>query len=115
MTTEEDYLPSARKQFEYYKLLGEKTFAQLPEQDLFWKYNPDSNSIAIIVQHLSGNMRSRWTDFLSSDVGQIVFIGKMLKAKNWESLSVSKGKSEEFNQHKLSRGRYDGHYTDDFK
>ena len=62
-----DYLSSARKQFEYYKLLGDKTFAQLPDEALFWQYNPKSNSIAVIVQHLWGNMLSRWTDFLTAD------------------------------------------------
>lgn len=63
----EEYINGVIKQFEYYKMLGEKTFSQLKDQDLFWKYNEDSNSIAIIVNHLSGNMLSRWTDFLNSD------------------------------------------------
>lgn len=62
-----DYLTSARKQFEYYKMLGEKTFAQLSDEQLFWQYNNESNSIATIVKHLWGNMLSRWTDFLTSD------------------------------------------------
>ena len=62
-----NYLDSALKQFEYYKSVGEKTFRQLDEKDLFWQYNQDSNSIAIIVNHLWGNMKSRWTDFLSTD------------------------------------------------
>lgn len=62
-----DYLESAKKQFEYYKMLGDKTIAQLPDDKLFWQYNEESNSIAIIVKHLSGNMLSRWTDFLTSD------------------------------------------------
>ena len=62
-----DYLDSAKKQFEYYKMLGEKTFAQLSDEALFWQYNEDSNSIATIVKHLWGNMRSRWTDFLTTD------------------------------------------------
>jgi hypothetical protein len=62
-----DYLDSVRKQFEYYKMLGEKTFEQLTDEQLFWQYNPESNSIAIIVKHLWGNMLSRWTDFLISD------------------------------------------------
>lgn len=63
----DDYLDSVKKQFEYYKLLGEKTFAQLTDDQLFWQYNPESNSIASIVKHLWGNMRSRWTDFLGTD------------------------------------------------
>ena len=61
------YLNSAKKQFQYYKSVGEKTMAQLKDEDLFWVYNEESNSIAIIVQHLWGNMLSRWTDFLTSD------------------------------------------------
>jgi len=62
-----DYLQSTRKQFEYYKMLGEKTFSQLPDHKLFWRYSDESNSIATIVKHLWGNMLSRWTDFLTSD------------------------------------------------
>lgn len=62
-----DYLNSVKKQFEYYKMLGDKTFAQLSEEQLFWQYNEESNSIATIVKHLWGNMLSRWTDFLTSD------------------------------------------------
>ena len=61
------YISSARKQFAYYKLLGEKTFAQLTDDELFWQPNADTNSVAIIVKHLWGNMRSRWTDFLTTD------------------------------------------------
>lgn len=63
----ENYLESAHKQFSYYKMLGDKTFEQLTEKDLFFQYNADSNSIAIIVKHLYGNMLSRWTDFLTTD------------------------------------------------
>ncbi len=62
-----DYLESVTKQLEYYKMLGDKTFAQLPDDKLFWQYNQDSNSIATIVKHLWGNMLSRWTDFLTTD------------------------------------------------
>ena len=58
-----EYLNSIKKQFEYYKSVGEKTFDQLDEKDLFWKYNEESNSISIIVNHLWRNMKSRWTDF----------------------------------------------------
>src|SRR3954466_15064943 len=63
----ETYLSSAGKQFLYYKSLGEKTFGQLTEAALFRVLSPESNSIAVIVQHLHGNMLSRWTDFLKSD------------------------------------------------
>ncbi|MCB0430066.1 MAG: DUF1572 family protein [Flavobacteriales bacterium] len=55
------------QQFEAYKALGEKTFAQLPDEKLFWQYNADSNSIATVVKHMWGNMLSRWTDFLTTD------------------------------------------------
>ncbi|WP_300671444.1 DUF1572 domain-containing protein [Soonwooa sp.] len=64
---ESNYLESVKKQFEYYRSLGDKTFAQLPDEALFWQYNEESNSIAIIVKHLWGNMLSRWTDFLTTD------------------------------------------------
>ena len=181
-----EYIEGVIKQFEYYKMLGEKTFNQLAEQDLFWKYNEESNSIAIIVNHLSGNMISRWTDFLNSDgekswrnrdeefeetikdkaslvlkqnedwdcllntlrslkaddlhqiiyirneghtiteainrqlahypyhVGQIVFIGKMLANKNWKSLSIPKGNSQNYNDSKFSKEKQKTHFTDEF-
>ncbi|PVW17447.1 DUF1572 family protein [Marixanthomonas spongiae] len=180
-----DYLNSVTKQFEYYKLLGERTFDQLEEHDLLWQFNEQSNSIAVIVNHLYGNMKSRWTDFLITDgekkwrnrdlefenviktkkecyfkweegweclftalrtinndnfetqvyirnqshsivaainrqlahyayhIGQIVFIGRMLKGEQWKSLSISKGKSTDFNTAKFSKGKHDGHFTDD--
>jgi len=62
-----NYLYSVIKQFEYYKLLGEKTFFQLGDEQLYWQYNSESNSIAIIIKHLWGNMLSRWSDFLTTD------------------------------------------------
>lgn len=179
------FLTSVKRQFEYYKSVGEKTIAQLNEKDLFWQYNPESNSIAIIVNHLSGNMKSRWTDFLTSDgekpwrqrdlefesvlkskkelldawqdgwtclfdalntinedtfdtkvfirnqehsvpeainrqlahyayhVGQIVFIGKMVKGRHWKSLTIPKGQSKAFNTEKISKGPHRGHFSDD--
>ena len=61
------YLNSATKHLKYYKALGEKTMAQVGDEGLFWQYNNESNSIALLVQHLAGNMLSRWTDFLTSD------------------------------------------------
>lgn len=63
----EEYIKSCRKQFEYYKLLGDKTIAQLTDNEIFLQYNSNSNSVAIIVKHLWGNMLSRWTDFLTTD------------------------------------------------
>jgi len=167
------YLNSVIARFDGYKKLGEKTFAQLSNEQLFWQYNAESNSIATIVQHVAGNMLSRWTDFLTSDgekawrnrdaefenhittkddllnewnkgwdcmmntlrslteddlqkvvyirnephvvidainrqlahypyhIGQIVFIGKMLAGEGWKSLSIPKGKSEDFNKEKF--------------
>ena len=61
------FLESIKKQFLYYKLLGEKTFEQLNDEHFFWQYNEESNSVCTIVKHLSGNMISRWTDFLTTD------------------------------------------------
>ncbi len=60
-------LPELIKRFRYYKELGERAMAQLPDEALFWQYNEESNSIAIIVNHLHGNMLSRWTNFLTED------------------------------------------------
>lgn len=61
------YLESVKKQFLYYKMLGEKAMEQLEAEQLFVAVNEDTNSIAVIVKHLSGNMLSRWTDFLTTD------------------------------------------------
>lgn len=180
------YLESVIKQFEYYKLLGDNTWVQLEDDALFRQVNDESNSIAIIVNHLWGNMLSRWTHFLDSDgekewrerdlefeavvktraeliekweagwaclfqalhsltdedlkktvyirnqghtvyeainrqlahyayhVGQIVFLGKMLKGKDWKSLSIPKGASTDFNKKKFAQQKKRGHYTDEF-
>ncbi len=62
-----NYLESAKKQFILYRSLGEKAISQVDDDKLFWQYNPESNSIAIIVHHLWGNMLSRWTNFLTED------------------------------------------------
>ena len=62
-----NYLESIKKHFNQYKSLGDKTLEQLDEKNLFWQYNDTSNSIAIIVQHLWGNMLSRWTNFFTED------------------------------------------------
>ena len=181
-----DYLQSTIKQFEYYKMLGEKTFAQVSDEALFWQYNEESNSIATIVKHLWGNMLSRWTDFLTSDgekewrkreeefdndittrkemmdnwnegwqclsdalnslkdndldkiiyirnmghsiteainrqlahypyhIGQIVFIGKMASENNWQSLSIPRGKSKEYNAEKFAKPKHKEHFTNEF-
>ena len=179
------YLGSIRKQFEYYKGLGQRTFDQLQDDQLNWQYNDASNSIATIVQHLAGNMKSRWTDFLTTDgekpwrhrdqefaiqewskkdllalwesgwevlfsaldtltdkdlermiyirnmghtvteainrqlahysyhVGQIVYIGRMLRNDDWQSLSVPKGQSQQYNERKFSKPKRREHFTDD--
>lgn len=164
------FLESVIKHFSYYKSLGDKTFEQLSDKDFHFAPNESSNSIAIIIQHVSGNMLSRWTDFLTTDgekdwrnrdnefqvidlnkqqllelwekgwaccintlnnlleddlnkmitirsqqlsaldainrqlshipyhVGQIVYIGRMIKQKEWISLSIPKNQSAEFNR-----------------
>ncbi|NRD20322.1 DUF1572 family protein [Winogradskyella eckloniae] len=182
---EQSYLTSVIKQFEYYKSLGDKTLEQLSITALKTELEPDSNSIAIIVKHLAGNMHSRWTNFLTEDgekswrnrddefidnygskqelieawntgwqcllstiknlnnkdlesvifirneghtvteainrqmmhyayhVGQIVFIGKLIKGKNWTSLSIPKGNSQVYNDVKFSQAKSLKHFTDD--
>jgi hypothetical protein len=62
-----NYLDSTKKLFAYYKKLGDDAMAQIDDEKLFFQVNEDANSIAIIVQHLAGNMLSRWTDFLTTD------------------------------------------------
>ncbi len=177
---------SIRKQFEYYKSLGDRTFVQLSDEELLWQYNSASNSIPIIVKHLWGNMRSRWTDFMTTDgekpwrdrdgefiadiknrsellqkweegwkclfhalesiredemelivyirnqghtvfealirqlahyayhVGQIVYIGRMLKGGDWQSLTIPKGQSEIYNREKFRKEKTVQHFTDEF-
>jgi hypothetical protein len=61
------YLEEARRQFRGHKRLGEGAMAQLRDEELFVMLDKEANSIAILVKHLAGNMRSRFTDFLSSD------------------------------------------------
>ena len=183
---ESSYLTSILKQFRYYKYLGEKAIAQLPEDKLFWQYNGDSNSVAVIINHLAGNMLSRFTDFLTSDgekpwrdrdaefgnafadksglmahwergwqtlfdaietlsesqlesivyirneghtvvealnrqlahysyhVGQIVFICKMLRGEQWESLSIPRNQSSKYNEGKFAQQQSHRHFTDEF-
>ncbi|MFN0082334.1 MAG: DUF1572 family protein [Ferruginibacter sp.] len=67
MTLEENYLTFSKKQFAQYKLLAEKAIDQIDGEKLFIQANKESNSIAMIVQHMAGNMVSRWTDFLTTD------------------------------------------------
>jgi len=61
------YLQDSIDLFHYYKKLGDLAMAQCPDEGLLATLDAESNSIAIIVKHMSGNMRSRWTNFLTSD------------------------------------------------
>ena len=81
-----EFLQSAVKRLKSYKELGDKTFAQLADNDLHYRPNEASNSIAVIIQHMAGNMLSRWTDLLSSDGG-----------KEWRNRDI------EFEERHLSR------------
>jgi len=62
-----EYLQTVIRRVKYYKDIGDKTFAQLNDEDFHYRPNDESNSIAIIIQHMVGNMLSRWTDFLTED------------------------------------------------
>lgn len=61
------YLEEARRQMRGHKRFGEGAMAQLKDEDFFVTLDPEANSVAILVKHLAGNMRSRFTDFLTSD------------------------------------------------
>lgn len=61
------YIDDAKAVFQQYKQLAEKAMAQVRDDQLTFSPDPESNSIAIIAKHLAGNMRSRWTDFLTTD------------------------------------------------
>ena len=67
MTLGETYLNVVQERFKSVKADGDKAIAQLDIEQMHWAYNEESNSIAIIVKHVSGNMLSRWTDFLTTD------------------------------------------------
>jgi hypothetical protein len=163
------YLEEARRQMRGHKRMGESAMGQLKDADFFVALDPESNSVAVLVKHLAGNMRSRFTDFLTSDgekpdrfrdrefeigpstsrgevmqwweegwacvfgaidplqpqdamrvvtirgephtvlqainrqiahyaahIGQIVFLAKHLRSAEWKTLSIPRGKSEEF-------------------
>lgn len=185
MDANSHFLESAKKQFLYYKTLGEKAISQLEDQQLFVSLNEDTNSIATIVKHMHGNMLSRWTDFLTTDgekdwrnrddefvdtyqtkeellekwneawdclfnainplqpeqltdiiyirneghtvveainrqlghypyhIGQIVFYAKLLKKTEWDSLSIPKNKSGDYNAAKFSKEKSIKNFTDD--
>ena len=62
-----EYLQSTKKLFKYYYTIGRKALEQLSDQELHFKYHAEDNTIAIIVKHMTGNMHSRFTNFLSQD------------------------------------------------
>ena len=163
------YLEEARRQLRGHKRMGESAMGQLKDEEFFVMLDPEANSVAVIVKHLAGNMRSRFTDFLTSDgekpdrfrdqefeltsattraevmkwweegwsrvfgaidplqpedvmrsvtirgephtvlqainrqiahyaahIGQIVFLAKHLRSSEWKTLTIPRGKSEEF-------------------
>jgi len=163
------YLEEIKRQFRGHKRMGENAMAQLEDKDFFAVIDPESNSVAMLVKHIYGNARSRFTDFLTSDgekpdrfrdrefevtaqttreevlrwweegwtivfaaldslkpddlvrtvtirlephtvmqalnralahyaqhIGQIVFLGKHLRSEKWKTLSIPRGKSEEY-------------------
>jgi hypothetical protein len=63
----QDFLNNSIKNFQDIKKAGDKAMAQIKDEDFFFEPNEQSNSIATIIKHLSGNMLSRWTDFLTTD------------------------------------------------
>ncbi len=172
------YLDEARRQLRGHKKMGESAMAQLKDEDFFVTLDPETNSVAILVKHLAGNMRSRFTDFLTSDgekpdrqrdrefeitgsttranvlqwweegwkcvfsaidplkpqdvmrgvtirsephtvlqainrqiahyaqhIGQIVLLAKHFRSNEWKTLSVPRGKSEEFNRMALEKAK----------
>ena len=67
MSTERTFLEESIKSFRGLKSNAEKAIEQVSDAEMHWSYNEESNSIAIIVKHMAGNMISRWTDFLTTD------------------------------------------------
>lgn len=61
------YLEDVIRNFRSYKKLAEEGLAQVSDDDFFRLLDPEANSIAILIKHMAGNMRSRWTDFLTTD------------------------------------------------
>jgi hypothetical protein len=174
------YLEEARRQMRGHKRMGEGAMSQLRDEEFFVTLDAESNSVAVIVKHITGNMRSRFTDFLTSDgekpdrfrdqefeltpattrdevmkwwedgwgrvfgaidtlkpedvmrtvtirnephtvlqainrqiahyaqhIGQIVFLAKHLRSSEWKTLSIARGQSESFKDHKAFAAKYD--------
>jgi hypothetical protein len=184
MNASENFLDISRKMFQYYKGLADKSMAVLSEEDIHFLPNEESNSIAILVHHMSGNMLSRFTDFLTSDgeknwrnrdaefedhytskaemlaaweqgwdclftafdslkgndmtdivyirneghtvleaitrqvahyayhTGQIVYLAKLIRNKEWQTLSIARGASNAFNQNKFEQEKSRKFFTD---
>jgi hypothetical protein len=175
------YLEEVARQFRGYKRLAEGAIAQLKDRELFVTLDAESNSVAILMKHIAGNLRSRFTDFLTTDgekpdrhrdqefemtpsttraeimrwwedaweilfltimslspddldrtvtirgephtvlqalnralvhhachVGQIIFLAKHLRSTEWKTLSVPRGKSEEYNAQKAAQRQKPG-------
>jgi uncharacterized damage-inducible protein DinB len=64
---EREYLKIVIRQFKHFKERAEMGIKQLSDEELFWKPSEESNSIAILIKHISGNMHSRWVNFLTTD------------------------------------------------
>ncbi len=180
-----DFLTSSVKLLQYYQSLGNRTFQQLNNDELHWEPGFETNSIAVIVRHVTGNIYSRFTNFLTEDgekpwrnrdsefeddllnkeeisarwneawnhfhqvissltpddlertvyirneghsvveaiqrqlthyayhVGQIVMIGKMIKGDQWQSLSIPKNQSVNYNRGKFDQPKGKRHFTDE--
>lgn len=63
----QNYLDSTRSLFRYYRELGDKALEQIGDEHIHWQSSPESNSVAIVVKHMNGNMLSRFTNFLTED------------------------------------------------
>ena len=179
----ENYLAETIDTFRSYKKMAERATEQISDEEFFAVLDAESNSIAVIVKHIGGNLRSRWTDFLTTDgeksdrnrdkefvsksdtrtslnevwetgwnavfetleslraedlsktvtirtedftvtkainrslthtayhVGQIAFLAKHLRSGDWKTLSVPRGKTNEFNDY-LAENKGKAHYLD---
>lgn len=67
MSIEKEFLDASVRRMKYYKELGEKTFEQLNDADFHFNPSSESNSIAVMIQHIVGNMLSRFINFLTED------------------------------------------------
>jgi len=89
-TVADIFLSSIQSRFRWIKILGDRSLAQISDEDFRWQPEEESNSIAMIVRHLRGNMLSRWTDFLTSD-GEKPTRHRDTEFEGVDSLSVEEG------------------------